>query len=424
MGAGVDRFLDFLDRHQLIVWLAALAFYIVVAMSLSAPVGVNDEDRYRQFSQALLDGEYSTGSRRGWFMWWGPGMSVLLAPFIALDTPLDILRLVFGPIAQAATVVLLWRVLLLEVGKRLAALGAIAYALYWPIWMETNVVLSEIPSTLFLVLALYLWIKARQKESSGYAVAAGVALGIVVLIRAELGYLLEVGLLLSLVLFAWRRSPAAKRSFIGALTAMIICLPWLAYTWTESGKVAYWGASGGQNLYWMAVSKPPLQGKAVMYDYAFKNRHFTEYWPFIKPLENRDTIDRDEAFRTEAIKEIKADPTIYLNNLWKSGSRLFFDTPRNFKPLSSVSPTVVVPNLVVLFAIVFGAVVLTLRRRWAAIAIAPVFISGGYLAGHVALSGLPRYLMPVVPIVAWFAVVSWARTRSDSAQPPATHQQV
>ena len=171
MGAGVDRFLDFLDRHQLIVWLVALAFYIAVAMSLSAPVGVNDEDRYRQFSQALLDGDYSTGIRRGWFMWWGPGMSVLLAPFIALDTPLDILRLVFGPIAQAATVVLLWRVLLLEVGKRLAAVGAVAYALYWPIWMETNVVLSEIPSTLFLVLALYLWIKARQKESSGYAVS-------------------------------------------------------------------------------------------------------------------------------------------------------------------------------------------------------------------------------------------------------------
>jgi len=368
-------------------------------------------------------------------MWWGPGMSVLLAPFIAVDTPLDILRLVFGPIAQAATVVLLWRVLLLEVGKRLAALGAIAYALYWPIWIETNVVqsefsstllnvvLSEIPSTFFLVLALYLWIKARQKESIGYALAAGVALGIVALIRAELGYLLEVGLLLSLVLFAWRRSPAAKRSFIGVLTAMIICLPWLAYTWTESGKVAYWGASGGQNLYWMAVSKPPLEGKAVMYDYAFKSRHFAEYWPFIKPLKNRDTIDRDEAFRAEAIKQIKADPSIYLNNLWKSASRLFFDAPRNFKPLSSFSPTEVVPNLVVLFAIVFGAVVLTLRRRWAAIAIAPLFVSGGYLAGHVALSGLPRYLMPVVPIVAWFVVVSWARTRSDSAQPPATHQQ-
>ena len=44
MGSGVDSFLDFLDRHQLIVWIAALAFYIAVAMSLSAPVGVKDDE--------------------------------------------------------------------------------------------------------------------------------------------------------------------------------------------------------------------------------------------------------------------------------------------------------------------------------------------------------------------------------------------
>ena len=68
------------------------------------------------------------------------------------------------------------------------------------------------------------------------------------------GYVLLSGLLLYLFLYKWQKKSDFKKTFLVFLFSLIFCLPYLSYTYFLTGKIFYWGNSGGIGLY--AMSSP------------------------------------------------------------------------------------------------------------------------------------------------------------------------
>jgi hypothetical protein len=409
------RLLDWTDGHRTLVLGLLFVLYCAIALIHNVPRGNDDEGGYLTYAQALIDGRYGSHSPPGEFLHWGPGLPILLAPFTAAHVPLEVTRIIFGPGLLTLVTWILWTALRPEVGRRGAALAALLCGLYWPAWISLGMVLSEEPTALMLTLALWAWLSARRSRSLPLAALAGLSLGYAALIRVEFGWVVVAGLVVSTVLLVVRRGEPARRAFIASLIAMVVCVPWLAYTHDQSGNTLYWGTSGGQNLYWTAASKPPFQGEWVDVRAAFDNPNYRPFWPQLREWERLDPPAQDAAYQQAAVKAIKADPTVFVVNMGKGVTRMVVNLPFSFETVSvkRVGLTIFygVANLLVLAAVVTVVVLLTRRRRWAAIASAPVFVVGLNLLEHLPLAALPRHLLPVMPPIIWFVVAGWLATR-------------
>src|SRR5260221_4436085 len=123
-----------LMRHPT-AWL--LPFLVVfVALTIWFPKHPSDERGYVTLARNLTHAQY-TGL--GWRpaspfaspdaqkpdLWFGPGLPLVLAPLVAVDAPLQVLRLV-GPFVLFGALLMFFRLLRLYVSERPALLGAFA----------------------------------------------------------------------------------------------------------------------------------------------------------------------------------------------------------------------------------------------------------------------------------------------------------
>ena len=108
-------------------------------------------------------------------------------------------------------------------------------------------------ATLCFTLAAFFMVRSFRGGQRDH-VWAGVALAALALSRVEYGYVLLAALLLSGVwLLVSRRAPMARRSVTALLVALLLCTPWLLYTYSLTSRPFYWGNSGGLSLYWMSA---------------------------------------------------------------------------------------------------------------------------------------------------------------------------
>ena len=80
----------------------------------------------------------------------------------------------------------------------------------------------------------------------GAAGLAGLALT-----RVAYGWVLTVAVIALLAWWLVRRSPSARRSVAVVGLALVLCVPWLAYTHSKTDRLFVWGNSGSLSLYWM-----------------------------------------------------------------------------------------------------------------------------------------------------------------------------
>jgi 4-amino-4-deoxy-L-arabinose transferase-like glycosyltransferase len=85
---------------------------------------------------------------------------------------------------------------------------------------------------------------------------AAIALAWLALTKVFFGYLVLPLAALYGVWFAVTRLPAVRRAALVCVGAAVLCLPYLTYTYALTGRVFYWGNSGGQTLYWMSSPFP------------------------------------------------------------------------------------------------------------------------------------------------------------------------
>jgi 4-amino-4-deoxy-L-arabinose transferase-like glycosyltransferase len=400
---------------------ALLALYAVVcAVRQPGPEPVRDEPALLAAAERLLHGEPAAPGpepdQRAW-LWHGPGLVALLAPLVALDLPLTVIRFL-GPLLLAGAVVLFHRVLRARLAPRAALLWTAALALYVPFAATLGTVQKE-PLAIALVAAAMLAL-ARGLESGRprALVAAGVALAALAMVRLEYGVVALALLALAAAWWAIRRPPAAARLAAVAAVAVVACLPWLAYTHHLSGQALYWGSSAGLSLFWMSPTLPGETGQWHSPVRVYRDPALAAYRPLFHRLDRVHPLRSDLELRRRAVANVRARPGVYARNLAANVSRLFFSVPARSSRSAVELGSLLAFNGALVLGVAWAAPAL-LRRRGSH-ALPPETVPFALLAVlaiavHVPPSASPRMLLPIVPLLVWL-VAQAAAARSQACR--------
>ncbi|WP_051068798.1 ArnT family glycosyltransferase [Cesiribacter andamanensis] len=417
-----------------------LLLYLCLVLYLHTDTMYGDEARYWEFAQNLLQGFYSPPAP-DINLWNGPGYPLFLLPFAVLGLPLLAITLA-NAVLYWASVLLLYHSLLGYVSRRTALLLSLFWAGYYIAFQELPSLLSE-PLTLFLVTAIaYCWSRAFREASTRWMVVAGLLLGWLTLTKIIFGYVVLVLLAGSVLYAGISRTANARRLAYCFGVAFLLCVPYLLYTYSLTGRVLYWGNSGGMSLYWMST---PVEGEYGDWN----NETFTANcglpnMPCSAPLlavhHQADIayvsqfvgVAKDDAYKRIAIDNIKAHPVKYVRNWLANIGRLLFGIPASYFYQREATLARILPNGVLLTFMLIAAV--PTIRSWRRVALEIrilVLLLLLYLGASSLLSAYPRQFYVVVPmLLLWIGYVLERSLRislqigsageAGCAKPPAT----
>lgn len=272
------------------------------------------------FAQNLLHGFYSPPAP-DINLWNGPGYPIVLMPFVGLHLPLICLTLL-NVVFYYLSIVFLFKALQLIVTFR----KAFVFSLFWACFLNAYQKIPRIYSetfTIFLISLLIFWLlKAFLNKSNKYLFLSGFIIGCIVLTKIIFAYVLVIMLFGSGLLWIINRKAIHfRRGVLILLIALAATSPYLIYTYHLTGRIFYWGNSGGMSLYWMST---PYKGE------------FGDYWHGESPVWHQKDfaaiadykgIERDDALKKIAFNNIKAHPLKYAQNWLANIGRLFFNFP-------------------------------------------------------------------------------------------------
>jgi 4-amino-4-deoxy-L-arabinose transferase-like glycosyltransferase len=379
-----------------------------------------DEGVYLGLARNITHGFYRDGSADGplnmcfpgWKtpdLWYGPGLPGFLAPFVAIGLPVSLIR-VLGPLLLLASVLLFYRLLLLRTSERWALRGALALGLFVPFYRYLPFLHSEFLALLFVILAMLALTRVARRGGRWATLGAAVALAGLALTRVAFGWVITLLCLWWLLRWLVGRGAFARRVFIAHAGALALCVPWLAYTQSVTGRPFLWGTSGSLSLYWMSSPDAVDRG-----DWHCASDVFAEGWlaphrPFFLAHAKDPPIAQDRALERAARHNIVHHPAKYAENLAANASRMLFNAPYSRRPLELRVTVFLVPGAILVALL--GYSVFWLRRRherlppegsaFAAFAVAAFLV-------HLPISAYARMLIPMVPPLLWVIVYTLHR---------------
>jgi 4-amino-4-deoxy-L-arabinose transferase-like glycosyltransferase len=296
------------------------------------------------------------------------------------------------------------------VGERYAMVGTYVLGLWPPLIRMVPMVMTEILAV-FLACGFAFHMSSIHRESRRrwlHLVLAAAFLGYLALTRVIFGYVIPAALVLILISYAARRRQALLRDALVCCLALVVCLPYLRYTYSVTGKAYYWGDSGGMSLYWMSS---PYEGelgdwhpmRAAITDPNLADRHRA----FFSELGRHSTVKTDEALKRKAIENIRAHPGKYFRNWIANLGRLLFAYPRTQSVPKIKTLLDVVPGMFLTVVAALCIYPTYVGRRqipheiWIMLVVGLVYFGGSSL-----LSAMHRFMLPITPICfLWIAFV-------------------
>ncbi|WP_295654610.1 glycosyltransferase family 39 protein [uncultured Mucilaginibacter sp.] len=388
-----------------------LLYYSYLIKQNKWPSLYGDEVRYMAFAKNLVHGFYSHPAPNI-DLWNGPGYPIILMPFVALHTP-DLYTTLMNAVYLYLTVVFLYKSLSLLGNNTIALVCGLVLALY-PNALAMLPILYTEALTGFLVSSfLYCVTIYGLKHKPLYMFISGLILGFLILTKVVFGYVIVVCIGACLLALMFKKN---RVHYIKAIKILVIAfgisIPYLFYTYHITGKVFYWGNSGGMSLYWMSTpydneygdwklpdltnKQYPTLFKSAETVVILKKNHSQEVSAILK----HNPIQQDSLFKRAAVVNIKAHPSKFLSNYINNISRMLFNFPYSY----SYQDAAIVRNIVIGSSILWAsliALILTLLN-WRKIAF-PVkmtlLITTIYLLLSAALSAYPRQLDVVMPVL-------------------------
>ena len=401
-----------MTRRELALLLPLLALY--VAAWAFFPERPDDEASYVVLAERLVDGFYVTGDDDAILnadpgspdLWFGPGLPALLAPLVAVDAPLSVLRLTSALVLFGA--VLLMYVLARERwGPRVALVAAYALGLYVPFLGLLSSLHSEVLAVLFVVVGMLGLARYLDRGGVVWLVVGAVGLAGLAMTRVAYGWVLTIALVALLVWWLRRRSSSAGRATAVLALALAFCLPWLAYTYAKTDRVLVWGNSGSLSLYWMASPHEGDLGDWHQAHLVFTDPALRPHREFFETLRGLDLAEQNAEIEREALRNITDHPGAYAENIVANVSRMFFNSPYSRTLQQTNDAFYALPNAILLGAAVFCVLVLVPRRRTLPLETG-VFatLAAAAFGLHALVSAYPRMLAPIVPLLVWLTVLA------------------
>ncbi|RKX28124.1 MAG: hypothetical protein DRP47_05190, partial [Candidatus Zixiibacteriota bacterium] len=279
------------------------------------------------------------------------------------------------------------------VGRLPALLAGLAYAVYFPFVLSSTLVLLDTSTIFWMLLTLYLLIRATEGNSRAYLFWAGVVSGLLTLNKPT-AMLLAIPLIAGLYFYVRKKWPPAlfiKRMLWYAAPLAVIVAGWVTVTSVHYGQ--------------LAVRNP---------SYAASNLRQSTSIEF----EGYDLdIVEDDFWSRSITKDIIADPIGFVGLIVKKFDRMWRRPYNDFKR-SLVLPWQAdeVMHLILVF---FGlAGLLLLSRLEFGLVAWLVFIIGYYTVIHLVFHSNSRYNLNAMPLVflaaGHFVALLWSSWQQDT----------
>ena len=401
-----------MTRRELLLLVPLFALYL--AAWAFFPARPDDEASYVALAERLAEGYYVTGDDEALLdpepdspdLWFGPGLPALLAPLAALDAPLWLLRLT-GPVLLFAAVLLFFALVRETWGSRVGLGAAYALGLYLPFLGLLSNLHSEVLAIALVCAAMLCLARFLRSGGAIWLAGSGAALAALALTRVAYGWVLTVALVVLVLVWLVSHSRAAGRAGAAIGLALVLCLPWLTYTYAKTDRLFVWGNSGSLSLYWMASPHDGDLGDWHQAHLAFTDPALEPHRAFFDRLRGLSLAEQNAEIEREALRNIVEHPAEYAQNVAANVSRMLFNLPysRTEEQLNDVF--YVVPNTLVVLALALCVLVLVPRRRRLPPETGPfVVLAAVAFVLHALVATYPRMLMPVLPFVVWLLTLA------------------
>ena len=414
-----------LAAHPVLALLPLLG--LLILGSLLVPERQDDEAGYLEIARNLMHGHYATGRPDALLdadpsypdIWFGPGLPLTLVGPVAADLPLWLLRL-SGPLFLFGALLLFHAVLRRSLAPRAALLATWALGLYLPFLTVLTNLHSEPLAVLCLTAWMYATVRLLDDGRGRWLVLGAAALAGLALTRVDYGWVHTLLLAALLVWWALTRSANARRLSAMVALSLALCIPWLAYTASETGRAFVWGNSGSLSLYWMSSPYAGDLGDWQQANAVSTDPSLAAHRPFFESLRGLDLPKQNAKLERQALENVVHHPMQYAENVGANVSRMLFDTPYSRTEQRLGALGFALPNALLLGLLAVSLVVLVRVRRSLPAPAAPFALFALASFGlHALVAAYPRMLLPIVPVIAWFVAIALAgylRIASPPAQ--------
>jgi 4-amino-4-deoxy-L-arabinose transferase-like glycosyltransferase len=401
----------YLNLNPWIIFFPFFLLFVIIILKLATNQFQGDEKRYYDFANNIINGFYSPASPNI-NLWNGPGYPLFLVPFVYFETPLIVIKLA-NALLQYISIILVFKAINKYVNRLYAVIFSFAWALYYISYQELFSILSE-PLTSFLAsLIIYLLTLDCDKNKDKIRIyLTGVVLGFLALTKIIFGYVIICMFSLSLLIYFinGKKINAGKSIFILA-TALILNIQYLLYTYNLTGKILYWGNSGGSSLYWMST---PVEGEFGDWN----NAEFTancghdikipcnanliakNHQKNMDQVNKLPLIEQDDELKKIAINNIINNPIKYLRNCISNFSRLFFGIPSSYFYQREITIWRIIPNSIVLTLLFLSCLLSLINYKEIKFEIRFIIcLSLTYMLLTIFVSAYPRQLYVIMPIL-------------------------
>lgn len=401
-----------------------LVIFIVWVFLFHSDGTWGDEAQYLTLARNLIHGFYSPPAPEINIPV-GPGYPLILTPFVAFNLPLISIALL-NAFLYYLSIVLLFKSLRRVVTFPLALGFSLYWALYYNAYRELKMIVQPEILTSFLISLLTYWLlisydkNISVKSQHRYLYASGFVLGFLVLTKIIFGYvLIFLTLGMFIILLINGKNKNYRKGFVLLLIAFTIQLPYLFYTYSLTGKVFYWGTTGGTNLYWMSNPNTgeygdwwtltekynPLAEMNPNYYESLRANHIKDWEEYNKY--NYYSHIQDSLFKSIAIKNIKSNPIKFIQNCFSNVGRILFDYPYSYR-LQDYKDLLRLPHNGIIIVIALFCLIPTLIN-WRKL-IFPIrfmlLLVLLYLGGSVLGSASLRMFTKIVPVILfWMAFI-------------------
>ncbi len=384
-----------------------LIYVLLITMSDLPETARTDGARYLWIAENLTNGFYSPANKLN--LWSGPGYPLILTPVVSLGLPLIMARLL-NIVFMFGAAVYFFLLLRRYVSLRLTTVSTYVLAL-WPTALKIIPRVISEPLAIFLICGFCFHLTGMHRSEERRwlnLILASVFLGYLALTRVIFGYVILAALVAAAVLYLIKRSGSWKRDALVCCLSLIICIPYLGYTYSLTDRVYYWSNSGGMSLYWMSTPHEGEFGDWYNMRSAMKHPELSkDHVGFFAGLGILSPVEKDDALRAKAIENIKARPGKYFRNWIANLGRLAVNLPYSYTDQKIRNLLDIIPSMLLL-----AIAGLCIRPAFRGRAQIPhelwmLLLTGLiYLGGTSLVSAFQRFQLPLVPIaILWISFV-------------------
>ncbi len=393
-----------LERRSIFLnLLPFLIIYVVLVALFHRDIMENDEARYVMYAKNLCDGFYSPQNEV--YLWNGPGYPIFLMPFILFKTPWIICTLA-NAILMYVALVFVYKTLKYDFSDMKSFLYASSVGLFYPIWQEIPNIKTE-TFTIFLLSGFLFGVRSMLvNKRIKTKLFTAFMLGFICLTKIIFGYVLLLVIFFSILYYFF----TAKTFLLQVSTlAFVVTLPYLVYTYNKTGKIFYWGNSGGEVLYFASSPFPNefgdwcdvdaiMSGEEMIPSQKGFYQNHEQIWKEI--YKEKNGIQRNDLFISYALQNIKNHPLKYAKNTFTNFFRMVFGFPFSYTPQKQQTVIRIPSGIVGVLSLVLTLLYALKRSFWRNDFLYTIFVvTFFYLSISLLVSAYPRHFFVVFPLL-------------------------